>query len=312
LTGAEAATIHRAFEAQRPDGAESKQESGYEGIKGGGEVAEVNDGSGQVWGYGGKRHHDADVIVIDEASMVDQALLFRVLDGTKPSTRLVFVGDHAQLPSVGPGHVLREMMASNCFPTVYLTEIYRQANTSYIVEAAHAIHNGKVPDTEGNEFRLIEVADDEAALQKCKALAERLAGQDEEFQVISPRHGGTVGVTNLNSHLRELLNPIGPGRRERKIGAYSVREGDQVMVVKNDYNREIFNGDVGRINTLRLQAREAVLSLAGPPAVHITLPYSRVRDYLRLPVKGKMRPAGWAQPTRRRKSRSARPARSAC
>ena len=282
LTGAPASTIHRAFEAKRPDGENSKQAAGYDGVKPGGEATEVADSSGQSWGYGATRQHSADVIVIDEASMIDQALLYRILDGTKPSARLVFVGDHAQLPSVGPGHVLRELLASKCFPTVSLSEIYRQANTSYIVEAAHAIHNGEIPDTEGNEFRLLHVADDDAGLRKCKALALRLTEQGDDFQVISPRHGGTVGVTNLNSNLRELLNPGSQGRRERKIGAYSVREGDQVMVVKNDYELEVFNGDIGKINTLRPQAREAVLSLAGPPAVHVTWPYGKVRDYLRL------------------------------
>jgi len=283
LTGATAETIHRAFKAQHPGDGATARESGYEGVKVANEGAPVtSDGSGQVWGYGGKHQHQADVVVVDEASMIDQALLFRVLDGTLPTTRLVFVGDHAQLPSVGPGHVLRELMASNCFPTVYLTEIYRQAGTSYIVEASHLIHKGEMPDTSGNEFRLLEVADDHVALAKCMLIAEKLAAQGAEFQVISPRHGGTVGVTNLNPHLRELLNPATPGRREQKIGAYSVREGDQVMVVRNDYKLGVFNGDVGHVSALRPPARELVLGLPGPPEVHITVPYTKVRSYLRL------------------------------
>lgn len=284
LTGAPAATVHRALKAGHPGDKKSDRKAGYEGVvEDASTEKSVADGSGQEWGYTSKgTQHSASVVIIDESSMIDQALLYRILDGTRIGCRLVFVGDYAQLPSVGPGHVLKEMLDSGIFATVNLKDIYRQAGTSYIVEAAHLIHQGQVPDTQNAEFQLLSCDTDEEALSRCKAVAMKLAGDDTEFQVISPRHGGTVGVTNMNPHLREMLNPRRGGVREKKIGQYSVREGDQVMVVKNDYTKNVYNGDVGVVRKLDPQARKLVLELPGTPKTFVELSFNEVRTYLRL------------------------------
>jgi exodeoxyribonuclease V alpha subunit len=295
LTGAPAATIHRAFKAQGWDKGEER-ESTYAGVIGDSATAGVDtsDGSGEAWEYGPTNPHPAMVVVVDEFSMVDQHLLFRLLSCTSPKARLVMVGDPAQLPSVGPGNVLRDAISTGLFPTVNLTEIFRQEETSDIVIAAHKTFRGIVPETgtiqdSNSDFVLHEESDEDAVLAFVVRTVAKLFEKRRNFQVLSPRHAGTLGVTNLNQRLRTVLNPQSPGLQEMRLGSEIIREDDRVMVVKNRYRRmkdgedtSIFNGDVGKVARLDRKAQEVEIKLHGPPVTHVRIPYKDAPTYLRL------------------------------
>lgn len=281
VTGAPASTIHRAFKAQGDT--ENEREATYTGIVGDSDGLLGPDGSAEVWGCSSANPHPAEVVIVDEASMVDQHLLYRLLTCTRKDARLVFVGDAAQLPSVGPGNVLRDLIACGLFPTVALTEIFRQADTSPIVHAAHAIHRGDVPDAPvGSEFSLIEVAGESQVAEIVVNLATKLYEKRRNFQVLSPRHSGPVGVTTLNARLRELLNPKQPSLHEMGVGGDVLREDDRIMVVKNDYKLNVFNGDVGKIAKIDRKAKEVEIKIHGPPIMHVRVPFGKVHALLRL------------------------------
>lgn len=286
VTGAPASTIHRAFAAK--GSSDDKRDSTYHGIVGESSGNQGDTGEQGFWGYNQNYPYPAHVVIVDEASMVDQHLLYRLLSCTAPTCRLVFVGDHAQLPSVGPGNVLRDLIESGQFPVVKLTEIFRQKEQSDIVHAAHAIHGGRVPNTDPpSDFTLQHFSDENSALQAILDRAEALYKDREEtdkvsFQILSPRHAGTVGVTNLNAHLRELLNPKSPGQREAQLGKDVIREDDRVMVVKNNYERRVFNGDVGKISRVDLVAREVEVKIFGAPPVITRFSFSELPQYIRL------------------------------
>ena len=298
LTGAEASTIHRAFQARGWDTG-GERESTYAGVVGESTSADGSDGSAEAWGYDENDPYPANVVICDEFSMVDQHLLYRLLTCTSPQTRLVVVGDPAQLPSVGPGNVLRDLIRSGQFPTVNLTEVYRQEETSGIVLAAHKTFRGEVPEygvDKNSDFVFIEEQDEDAILTITTKLIERLHkknadadGDDvETFQVLSPRHAGKLGVTNLNQRLRTVLNPQSPGLQEHRLGSETVREDDRVMVVKNRYRRRdgedasIYNGDVGKIVRIDKKSSRIELKLHGPPVMQVQLEFKESASHLRL------------------------------
>ncbi|MDB4278199.1 AAA family ATPase [Deltaproteobacteria bacterium] len=284
VTGAEASTIHRAFQAKGWD-VGGERAASYVGITGDSSSEAGSDGSAEEWGYTHDQPHPADVVIIDESSMVDQHLLYRVLSCTKPTARIVFVGDAAQLPSVGPGNVLRDIIEAAVFPTVNLTEIYRQEDTSDIVLAAHATYKGEIPQTgsgKNSDFVLIQAKSEEAVLDIVVKLGSKLYDKRAQFQVMSPRHAGTLGVTNLNARLRELLNPKSPGLSEMRLGSEVVREGDRVMVVKNNYKLGIFNGDMGKVAQLDRSAKEVVIKVHGSPPQYIRVKFKDAPRYIRL------------------------------
>jgi exodeoxyribonuclease V alpha subunit len=284
LTGAPASTIHRAFGAKGWDKGKERDAT-YAGVVGESDQNESSDGSSESWAYGPDNPHPAQVVIIDESSMVDQHLLFRLLSCTSNRCRLMFVGDAAQLPSVGPGNVLRNMISAGLFPTVSLTEIFRQGEDSDIIKAAHATFRGNVPEagsSKGSDFVLVEAEADETVSDIVVRLAEKLYTKRRNFQVLSPRHAGTIGVTALNQRLRDLLNPKAPGLAERHIGRETIREDDRIMVVKNNYEKGIFNGDVGKVVRLDDKAREVEIKLHGPPVVHVRISYKDAPTYLRL------------------------------
>lgn len=284
VTKAEAYTIHRAFQAKGWNKGKDR-EATYTGVTGTGDLLESSDGSGEEWGHNANNPHPADVVIIDEVSMVDQHLIFRLLSSTKPTTRIVLVGDAAQLPSVGPGNVLRDMISSGRFPMVNLTEIFRQGEQSDIVLAAHSIFRGEPPKPgrgKDSDFVLIELMNENDMLETIVKLSKRLYDRRENFQVLSPRHAGTLGVTNLNTRLRDVINPKGPGLQEMRLGKETIREDDRVMVVKNDYKHGIYNGDVGKVAQLVRKDREVAIKLHGPPEVQVRLPFKKAPAYLRL------------------------------
>jgi len=220
VTGHEASTIHRAFR--------------YDGVN---------------WGFGRGERYPIGAVIVDEMSMVDQELLFRILDALEPSTVLVLVGDDAQLPSVGPGNVLRELVRCPEIPTVRLTKIFRQAEESAIIRNSHSVNRGDdiEPGEEGSDFRFVPISDESKAAAFIAQMAVKLKARDENFQVLSPKYDGVLGVNNLNNLLREALNPPGDGKREITVDGCKYRDGDRLMVVKNDYDLGVYNGDMGKL-----------------------------------------------------------------
>ncbi len=209
---------------------------------------------------------EEDALIIDEASMVDNHLMHALLRAVKPGTRVVIIGDSDQLPSVGAGNVLRDLIDSARFFTVRLDEIFRQARESLIVTNAHAINRGEHPrlDVKDNDFFFMpreRDADIAATVaQLCKTRLPRTYGEMavEGTQVICPSRKGEAGTEHLNLVLQETLNPPSPGKREHRVRDMVFRVGDRVMQTKNNYDisweREdgstgngVFNGDIGII-----------------------------------------------------------------
>lgn len=284
-------TLHRAFGA-RGGTKDEEREATYKGVVGAAKRKMGRGGKGEFWGYGPNNPHPANVVIVDEFSMVDQHLMWRILSSTRPSARLVFVGDAAQLPSVGPGNVLRELIRSEALPVVSLTKIFRQDEASDIVLAAHSIHRGEVPEhSSDSDFTLLRCSSEQKVLDIILKLSRRLYQQARKykgdgvgptFQVLSPRHGGTVGVTNLNSHIRSLLNPAKTGVQEMKVGKEDAREGDRVMVVKNDYELGVFNGDVGKIRYINRREKLVVVEILDNPPRPVNFSLMQAVSHLRL------------------------------
>ncbi len=226
-TGAEAATIHRALEF-----------------------------SPQIGGF--KRNASeplrADAIVVDEMSMVDTFLMYHLLRAVPPGARLIMVGDVHQLPAVGPGNVLKDLMDSGVVPVARLTQIYRQAKQSLIVVNAHRVNQGVFPVLPRHfgqvDFVFVELQEPEAIKMRLLDLVSREIpwryGLDpvRDLQVITPMHRGAVGIQTLNHELQQRLNHRAP---RFTFGARVFRRGDKVMQLKNNYYKEVFNGDIGLV-----------------------------------------------------------------
>ena len=216
---------------------------------------------------------DADVVIIDEMSMVDLPLMHALLSAVVPGTRLILVGDVDQLPSVGPGSVLRDIIASGCFPVVTLTRIFRQAGESDIVVNAHKINAGEpvVLDNKSRDFFFLKRQDADTIIGVAimliqKKLPRYVNAQPGEIQVMTPTRKGLLGVERLNTILQHYLNPESPDKAEQEINGRLFREGDKVMQIKNNYQLEwevttkfglavdkgtgVFNGDMGVITEI--------------------------------------------------------------
>jgi exodeoxyribonuclease V alpha subunit len=227
-TGIEAKTIHRLLEIDPKHGGFSRNE---------------------------ENPLDCDLLVVDETSMVDVPLMNALTKAIPAQTGLLLVGDVDQLPSVGSGQVLADIIASERIPVARLTEVFRQAAESRIVVNAHRINNGQMPDVskagEETDFYFVEIADPEEGvpkiIQMIKERMPRRFGLDpmKDIQVLCPMNRGVLGARNLNIQLQEVLNPNPPTRVERFGWRFS--PGDRVMETQNDYDREVFNGDLGTV-----------------------------------------------------------------
>jgi exodeoxyribonuclease V alpha subunit len=197
---------------------------------------------------------DADIVIVDEASMIDTVLAYNLLRALPARTELVFVGDIDQLPSVGPGSVLSDLIRSGSVAVVRLSHIFRQAEQSRIVVNAHRVNQGELPiiasDDPTSDFFFIEKAEPEEILATVKTLVQeripRKFGLDpvNDIQVLTPMHKGLLGAAALNSELQALMNPDGPTVTR---GSRLFRAGDKVMQIRNNYDLDVFNGDIGRI-----------------------------------------------------------------
>lgn len=211
----------------------------------------------------------ADAVIVDEMSMVDIQLLHSLLKAVPKGKRLILVGDPDQLPPVGPGFPFGDMLRSGALPAVRLTEIFRQARESLIVMNAHRVNRGELPELRDvkSDFFFLKRGSERALCQTITELCQtRLPGKmgipAEQIQVLTPTRKGEVGTWSLNRQLQEALNPPDPGKKERKVGDFSLREGDRVMQIRNNYDiiwkktdgsavgTGIFNGDVGVIRSI--------------------------------------------------------------
>lgn len=261
-TGHPAATIHRMLEYRWQKGAFSRNET---------------------------RPLEADVVIVDEASMIDVTLMYHLLKAMPSQAVLILVGDANQLPSVGAGDVLKELIDSGTLEVTELTEIFRQARKSMIVVNAHRINQGTLPEAgdygdSPGDFYFIDQEEPQQVLQIILELvSKRIPSRFHldpvsDIQVLSPMHKGTVGTENLNQRLQETLNPspVGLVRGTRRF-----RLHDKVMQVRNNYEKEVFNGDIGEVASIDGEKQEMVVNFDGrhvtydaPDLDEITLAYA--------------------------------------
>ena len=261
-TGHEARTVHRVLETDFTSGAEMKFRRNENDML------------------------DEDVVIVDEASMIDTLLFSALLKAIKPGARLILIGDADQLPSVGAGNVLNDVIDSGRFRTVRLTEIFRQAQTSRIVVNAHEINEGRPPDlsVKNSDFFFVprdgERAAADTVVDLIKNRLPKAYGEDfaKKIQVITPSHKGATGTEWLNSALQAALNPPEKGKAERKVRSIVFREGDRVMQIRNNYDIEwerggkdgtgIFNGDIGTVTEIDMIDETLTVDFDGRTAAY--------------------------------------------
>ena len=239
-TGMEAKTIHRLLEYNPKDGYKRNDDNPLEG----------------------------DALIVDECSMIDLLLMNNLMKAIPAGMRLVLVGDIDQLPSVGAGNVLRDIIDSKRIPVIRLTRIFRQAQESRIVMSAHAINKGVFPDTSNGkhtDFFFIQQEEPEQAVDTIvKLVKERLPNAykrpTSDIQVLTPMQRGVVGAANLNMALQTVLNP---GQVSLNRSGYSFRQGDRVMQLRNNYDKEVFNGDLGYIERVDMEDRTLFVCFDG-------------------------------------------------
>src|SRR5262249_6574241 len=204
---------------------------------------------------------DADLVVVDEASMLDVLLANTLVKALPPGAHLLFVGDVDQLPSVGAGEVLRDLLASGTLASVRLTHIFRQAQQSVVGTNAHRINAGKLPVTQGLDdfFFFVEEEAERVAELTVDVVTHRLSRRfvdldpRRDVQVLCPMHRGPAGAGVLNERLQEALTPARPGLPERRYGGRLFRVGDKVTQLRNNYDKAVFNGAVGVVTRLVLE-----------------------------------------------------------
>lgn len=211
------------------------------------------------------------MLIVDEASMIDLLLMNNLLKALDPATHLLLVGDVDQLPSVGAGDVLRDVIDSNTAAVTRLSVIFRQAQDSLIVTNAHRINRGEIPITPNGaaDFFLFAIEDpEEAANWVVDIVQNRIPTKFgieplDHVQVLAPMYRGAAGVANLNARLQEALNPASAKKAERKIGGRVFRVGDKLMATRNNYDKDTFNGDIGRLTAIDLEEQTFTINFEG-------------------------------------------------
>ncbi len=226
----------------------------------------------------GKSHPlDTDLVVVDEFSMVDVPLMASLCRALPPQGSLVLVGDPDQLPSVGPGSILADLLSSGAVPSVCLTEIFRQAEASRIVRAAHDVRHGRVPEDaaeKGADFAFLHREEPEEiaalVLRLVREEIPRRIGLDplRDVQVLAPMHRGSLGIRELNTALQAALNPPRADRPEIERFGTKFRVRDKVLQTRNDYDKEVFNGDIGRIVDIDPAERQVLIDFDGRRVVY--------------------------------------------
>jgi exodeoxyribonuclease V alpha subunit len=248
-TGMDAKTIHRLLKAKPPDGYQHNEDNKLTG----------------------------DVLIVDESSMIDIVLMYNLLKAVPDEMAVIFVGDADQLPSVGPGNVLRDMIDSGVLPVVNLTQIFRQAMESDIIKNAHLINKGEFPDIrnrKGTDFFFSEQPEDSAIPQAVvdlalRSLPKHYKVKPSDIHVLTPMQRGENGALSLNTILQNELN------HEKKAlhrGGILYKLGDKVMQIKNNYDKEVYNGDIGIITNVDIQERTLHISFDGGDPIIYELP----------------------------------------
>jgi exodeoxyribonuclease V alpha subunit len=232
--------------------------------------------------YSFKRNADnpleADLVLVDEVSMMDLPLAYALVQAVPDNAALILVGDVDQLPSVGPGAVLSDMIASEAVPTARLTEVFRQAAQSRIIQAAYNVNSGKMPDLRApasqSDFYFVQAEDPQEAMERVvEFVAERIPrrfGFDSinDIQVLTPMHRGDLGARNLNQLLQAKLNPPLDGKPQVERFGYCYRVGDKVMQTENDYQKDVFNGDLGIVAKVDMDESELSVNYDGRVVVY--------------------------------------------
>jgi len=239
-------------------------------------LLEFKPGEGTSFAHNEENPLDADMVIIDEASMLDLLLTNHLLKAIAPGTHLLLVGDVDQLPSVGAGNVLRDLIASDVAAVVRLETIFRQPEGSYIVVNAHRINQGEMPifdNRHAQDFFLFKVDDPEQAAALVVDLVSnriprRFGLAPGKIQVLSPMHRGEAGVGNLNLLLQNALNPPADNKPQRAVGGRVFRLGDRVIQMRNNYSKEVYNGDLGTICALDLEEQTVTVDFEGRPVVY--------------------------------------------
>lgn len=308
-------TIIRYFEAERldiflaaPTGRAAKrmtETTGYEArtihrmLELGGTIGEEQNGRNVRFERNEENPLEADVVIIDEMSMVDINLFQALLRAIMPGTRLILVGDVDQLPSVGPGQVLKDIMVAGVYPTIVLKKIFRQAQESDIVVNAHKINRGEqlLLDNKSRDFFFLERSDVNVIYKHMiQLITEKLPGyvgaDQTEIQVLTPMRKGNLGVETLNRILQQYINPPDEKKKEHVCGDTTLREGDKVMQIKNNYDLEweivskygipidkglgVFNGDMGRI--LQINEYAANMVIEYDEHRRVTYPFAQLEE----------------------------------
>jgi len=230
---------------------------------------------------GGFEHNEhqrlpAHMVVVDEVSMLDLLLTNNLLKAIDPAAHVLFVGDVDQLPSVGAGNVLHDLVESGKVPVVRLQTIFRQAADSHIITSAHRINSGQPPifESDSHDFFLFAEDDPDKAAERLVEVVQtripRRFGLDplSDIQVLAPMHRGAVGVGNLNTQLQAALNPPEAGKAERALGGRLLRVGDRVMQIRNNYQKEVFNGDIGRLADVDQENQTLTAVFDGRPVLY--------------------------------------------
>lgn len=244
-TGREAKTIHRLLEYNPAEG----------------------------YKYNDERPLEGDVLIVDESSMIDIILMYNLLKAIPVGMRLILVGDIDQLPSVGPGNVLRDIIESGKIPVVRLTRIFRQAQSSRIVMNAHAINAGQFPNIsngKNTDFFFINMEDPQKVADNIVDLVKNRLPRGyhqkpSNIQVLTPMQRGIVGAANLNMVLQEAINPTGDSLSR---SGYTYREGDKVMQIRNNYDKDVFNGDIGFVCSIDIEDRELTVDFDGHQVIY--------------------------------------------
>ena len=230
-TGAEAKTLHR--------------------------LLEYSPAGGPHFNRNAENPLDATYVVIDEVSMLDILMANNLLKAIPPTAQLLLVGDADQLPSVGPGRVLRDLLDSMALPSVHLDQIFRQAADSGIITNAHRINHGEMPEAQGmNDFFFFPSAEAESCAELVIDLVAKRIPQKfgldprRDIQVLAPMHRGPSGVANLNQQLQAALNPHHEHKPEKTFGSVTFRLGDRVMQMRNNYDLDVYNGDTGEVTAI--------------------------------------------------------------
>jgi exodeoxyribonuclease V alpha subunit len=250
-TGLEAKTIHRLLEVDPATGRFSRNED---------------------------NPLDCDLLIVDETSMVDVLLMYALLRALPKTSGLIMVGDVDQLPSVGPGNALRDLIESGVVPVLRLTEVFRQAASSKIITSAHLIRQGKMPELQsaesGSDFYFVgRETPEEIAATLVRLIQDRIPnhlGLDpiRDIQVLCPMNRGSIGVRELNTALQIALNPVRPGEPAVERFGWRFQARDKVIQTENDYKKEVFNGDIGTIEKIDPVEHEVSIKFDDRPVAY--------------------------------------------